>query len=79
MLIVEISRLHCVGILSGFCQVDLFAHHGDCPGEREPVRWFIFQIVVVWGVIIIIMARHEVLKDRYTCMFIILENALSSF
>lgn len=36
--------VHCVGILSGSCQVDLFTHHGDCPGDRGPVRWFTFQI-----------------------------------
>lgn len=77
--IVEIGPLHCVGILSGSCQVNLFAHHGDCPGEREPVRWFIFQIVVVWGLSLPWWLVTRSRKIRYTCRVSTLENALSSF
>ena len=61
-------RVHCVGILSGSCQVDLFTHHGDCPGDRGPVRWFTFQI---WCLGAILRSNYHDgssrgLKDRYS-------------
>ena len=81
---VQISSLHCVGLLSGSCQVDLLAHQETAPAVEGQSDGLHFRSGV-WGQysgVIIMMARHGVSNTStpeymYTAGSKILENALS--